>query len=85
MDCLGEGDGGVGGVVSGRGEGGGASVREKLHCLVDSFIAGGWDVESMTSVMFEGGSDVPRVNTVGLEGVSLCRFGVGEDAATRRS
>jgi hypothetical protein len=82
LDCLGEGDGGVGGVVSGRGEGGGASVWEKLHCLVDSLVASGGDVESMAAVVVQGGSDVPCINTVGFEGASLCRFVVGEDTAT---
>ena len=57
--------------------------EKKLHCLVYLFVAGGGDVESMAAVVFEGGSDVLRVNTVGRKGASLCMRGVREDAATR--
>ena len=46
-------------------------MGRKVYCFGDAFCAGTWDVDTVTSVVVRGGSEVPSINTVGGPGAAV--------------
>ena len=40
-------------------------MGEKLDCHVDTFAAGGWEVDAVASIVFAGGPEVPPDDAMG--------------------
>ena len=56
----------------------------KLYCFVDTFCAGTWNIDTVTSLVVRGGSKVPFIDTVGGAGVAVVRCLVYYDSRAWR-
>ena len=59
-------------------------MRGKLHSFGDAFCTGTWNVDTVTSVVVRGGSQVPSINTVGDPGAEVARCLMDYDSGAER-
>ena len=59
-------------------------MREKLHSFGDAFCAVMWNIDTETSVVVRGGSEVPSIDTVGGPGTAVVRCLVYYDLGAGR-
>ena len=55
-------------------------MRGKLYIFGDTFGAGPWNVDAVTSVVVRGWSEIPTINTVRGSGATVARCFMGNDA-----